>query len=71
MSKTPITITDEQAQILREALQERCMELDKIATGLMKKHLPAAATPVYEEIKRLQKMIEKIAAKKEPAELDV
>lgn len=63
-----ITINDEQAQILYNALQDRCVELEKIASGLMKKKLPDAASPIYDEIKRLQKMQKHVGGKPEVIE---
>lgn len=65
-----ITINDEQAQILYNALQDRCLELEKIASGLMKKKLPDAASPIYDEIKRLQKMQKHVGGKPEEVKVE-
>lgn len=51
-----IKVGSEEAEILWEALQERIVSFDKVATQLMKKKLVDAAGPVYTEIKRLQAM---------------
>lgn len=51
-----VIINKEQVEMLLEHIQNRCVDLEKVASNLMKKKLVDAATPVYAEIKRLQKM---------------
>lgn len=65
-----ITINDEQANILYAALQDRCVELERIASGLMKNRLPDAAGPIYSEIKRLQKMQKHVGGNPDAPESD-